>query len=75
MTTISFDASESLLQELNYFAKAKEKSLNSLLIEVIQNYLESEEDAEDLAIIKGRENEPSSSMEDVVMRLKANGKI
>ena len=73
MTTITFDASESLLQELNYFANAKQKSLNSLLTEVIQNYLESEEDAEDLAIIKARENDAVVSHESVVARLKAYG--
>ncbi len=75
MTTITFDTSESLAQELHYFANAKQKSLNALLTEVIQNYLNSEEDEEDLALIKARETEPCSSLEDVVIRLKANGKI
>ncbi|MEI6747086.1 MAG: hypothetical protein WCL34_14070 [Methylococcaceae bacterium] len=75
MTTITFDTSESLAQELHYFAQTKQKSLNSLLTEVLQNYLSSEEDSEDLALIKARENEPSSSLDDVIMRLKANGKI
>jgi hypothetical protein len=75
MTTITFDTSESLAQELHYFANAKQKSLNVLLTEMVQNYLNSEEDEEDFALIKARENEPCSSLEDVVMRLKANGKI
>jgi hypothetical protein len=55
--------------------RTKQKSLNALLTEVIQNYLNSEEDEEDLALIEARETEPCSSLEDVVMRLKANGKI
>ena len=75
MTTITFDTSELLAQELHYFANAKHKSLNVLLTEMVQNYLNSEEDAADLALIKARENEPCSSLEDVVVRLKANGKI
>ncbi len=74
MTTITFDTSESLAQELHYFAEAKHKSLNVLLTEMLQNYLSSEEDAADLALVKARENEPCSSLEDVIMRLKADGK-
>jgi predicted transcriptional regulator len=75
MTTITFDASESLAQELQYFAQTKQKSLNAFLIDALQTYLNSQEDLDDLALIKARENEPCSSLEDVVMRLKANGKI
>lgn len=75
MTTITFDASESLAQELQYFAQAKQKSLNAFLVDALQTYLNSEEDLDDLALIKARESEPCSSLEDVVMRLKANGKI
>ncbi len=75
MTTITFDTSESLAQELHYFANAKYKSLNVLLTEMLQNYLSSEEDATDLVLIKARENESCSSLEDVIMRLKANGKM
>ncbi len=74
MTTITFDASESLAQELQYFAQAKQKSLNSLLTEVLQNYLNSEENDDDyLAIVKARENDAVVSHESVIARLKADG--
>lgn len=73
MTTITFDISESLAQELHYFANAKQKSLNVLLTEMVQNYLSSEEDAEDLAIIEARKNDAVVSHESVVARLKADG--
>ena len=74
MTTITFDASESLAQELQYFAQAKQKSLNSLLTEVLQNYLNSEENDDDyLAIVKARENDAVVSHESVIARLKVDG--
>jgi|GEM_PF-4024593 len=41
MTTITFDASESLAQELQYFAQAKQKSLNETLNEIVQMYFSS----------------------------------
>jgi predicted PolB exonuclease-like 3'-5' exonuclease len=38
MITITFDASESLAQELEYFAQTKQKSLNETLNEIVQAY-------------------------------------
>jgi len=40
-----------------------------------QKLLETLEDLEDLALVREREHETGSSLEDVVARLKANGKI
>ncbi len=74
MTTLTFDVSESLAQELQHFAQAKQKPLNALLIDVIQTYLNAEEDDDDdLAIVKERENDAVVSHEAVIARLKADG--
>ncbi|MDD2863417.1 MAG: hypothetical protein PHC99_01655 [Methylococcales bacterium] len=74
MTTITFDASESLAQELQYFAQTKQKSLNAFLIEALQTYLNSQEEDDDYsAVVKERENDAVVSHESVIARLKADG--
>ncbi len=59
-----------------YIINAKGDKVSVILpLADYQELLEALEDMEDLALVKAREHEPGSPLEDVVARLKANGKI
>ena len=50
MTTITFDTSESLAQELQYLARAKHKSLSETLNDIVRAYFEKNTDTFDSVV-------------------------
>ena len=69
--TVYFDPK--LLKAIQLKAVETESSVSAIVSEAIKTYLS--EDAEDLAAFDERANEPSVSFEQVVKKLKRDGKI
>ncbi len=58
MTTITFDTSESLAQELQYLARAKHKSLSETLNDIVRAYFEKNTKASKLDEMKSCQHDP-----------------